>query len=219
MGELRDRAGDTPDRPVSDRPATDRLDRSGAYDPGSTNDRRAIWAAMDRATKDPAFALSPEQERELKNSRTMTPAEASGYKQPTDTDTRPRVGEADGDVDRERPEDLARRRAGELQDQLPEGARTRVTMAVGIAEAAGGDQTTVVGTSEPRGYLRPGVTLNEGEVVAPGRGHAEADIVTWAEQREQKVLTVGAGRPICTPCAEEIRRADAVPATPLKEDP
>lgn len=63
-----------------------------------------------------------------------------------------------------------------IEDQLPEGARTRVTMAVGIAEAAGGGQTTVIGTSEPRGYLRPGVTLNEGEVVAPGRGHAEADI-------------------------------------------
>lgn len=124
---------------------------------------------------------------------------------------------ADG-IDRERPEDLARRRAVELQDQLPDGARGRVTMAVGVTEAAAGEQTTVIGTSEPRGYLRPGVTLNEGEVVAAGHGHAEADIVHWAEQREQKVLTVGAGRPICAPCAEEIQRVDAVAATPLKEE-
>ena len=220
MGEMRDRANQMPDRPSTDRPSVDRPspDRPENYDPGSANDRRAIWAAMDRATKDPAFALSPEQEKDLKLSWAMTQPEAAGY-EPPDKTSAPRPHEADGGIDRERPDELAKRRANELQEQLPEGARGRVTMAVGITEATGGEQTTVVGTSEPRGYLRPGVTLNEGEVIAPGRGHAEADIVHWAEQREHKVLTVGAGRPICPPCAEHIRRVDAEPATPLKEDP
>lgn len=120
--------------------------------------------------------------------------------------------------DYESPEELVARRAVELQQQLPEKSRGRVTMAVGIVETDNGDKTTVVGTSEPRGYLRPGVSLEKGEVVAPGSGHAETDIIDWAEQREQSVTTIGAGRPICPNCAEAIRRVDAQPATRLKEE-
>lgn len=48
-------------------------------------------------------------------------------------------------------------------------------------------------TREPRGYLRPGVTLNLGEIVVAGAGHAEADIVNWATQDGYTVQPIGAG--------------------------
>jgi hypothetical protein len=136
----------------------------------------------------------------------------------TDAETdRPSTAEAQETPDYESPEQVVARRAGELQEQLPEKSRGRVTMAVGIVDD-NGTKTTIVGTSEPRGYLRPGVSLEKGEVVAPGNGHAETDIIDWAEQRERSVITIGAGRPICPTCAEEIRRVDAQPATRLKEE-
>ncbi|TCK95588.1 filamentous hemagglutinin N-terminal domain-containing protein [Paraburkholderia sp. BL9I2N2] len=107
-------------------------------------------------------------------------------------------------------------RAAQLQSELPAGSQGRVTMGVGVVRDANGNQITVVSTSEPNGYLRPGVTLNPGEVVIPGTGHAEADIVNWAAQNGYTVQTIGAGRPICPSCASAIGGANAVPATPLK---
>lgn len=47
-------------------------------------------------------------------------------------------------------------------------------------------------TRAPRGYLRPGVTLNLGEIVVAGTGHAEADIVNWAAQDGYTVQPIGA---------------------------
>lgn len=107
-------------------------------------------------------------------------------------------------------------RASQLQSELPAGSQGRVTMGVGVLQDANGNQITVVSTSEPNGYLRPGVTLNPGEVVVPGTGHAEADIVNWAAQNGYTVETIGAGRPICPSCASALSGANAVPATPLK---
>lgn len=94
--------------------------------------------------------------------------------------------------------------------------RGRVTMGVGVVQDVNGNQIVVVSTSEPRGYLRPGVTLKPGELVVPGTGHAEADIVNWASQNGYTVLTVGAGRPICPSCAAALTGANATPATTLK---
>ncbi len=110
----------------------------------------------------------------------------------------------------------ASNRAAQLQSQLPDGSQGRVTMGVGVLQDASGKQIVVVSTSEPRGYLRPGVTLNQGELVVPGTGHAEADIVNWASQNGYTVLTVGAGRPICPSCAAALTGANAAPATSLK---
>lgn len=107
-------------------------------------------------------------------------------------------------------------RASQLQSELPAGSQGRVTMGVGVLQDANGNQITVVSTSEPNGYLRPGVTLNPGEVVVPGTGHAEADIVNWAAQNGYTVETIGAGRPICPSCASALSGANAMPATPLK---
>jgi len=59
----------------------------------------------------------------------------------------------------------------------------------------------LIGTSEPRGYLRTGVNLNPGETIVPGVGHAEADIVNFAQRNWLRLLEVGATRSICPSCA------------------
>jgi filamentous hemagglutinin len=61
-----------------------------------------------------------------------------------------------------------------------------------------------------------GVTLAPGETLAPGLGHAEADIVNFAKQNGLRLFEVGATRPICPACASLIEGAGARPVTPLK---
>lgn len=184
-----------------------------ADEEGASSDAESASRDLaDRAPSQPAEkdgGVGPGEQHE------QAAAEEKAEEPPADA---PEAADGAEATDYERPEDLAARRARELQEQLPEKSRGRVTMAVGIVEAADGQRTSVVGTSEPHGYLRPGVSLEEGEVVAPGNGHAETDIIDWAEQRERSVLTIGAGRPICAACASEIRRVDAQPATRLKEE-
>jgi RHS repeat-associated protein len=107
-------------------------------------------------------------------------------------------------------------RVGALREAIPADSRGRITMGVGVAEDASGARHVLVGTSEPRGYLRPGVTLAPGETIAPGLGHAEADIVNYAQQNGLRLLEVGATRPICPACAAAIEGAGARAVTPLK---
>ncbi|HYO66412.1 MAG TPA: hypothetical protein VEU33_10045 [Archangium sp.] len=107
-------------------------------------------------------------------------------------------------------------RAAELRAAIPSAQQGRITMGVGLAEDASGAQRVLIGTSEPRGYLRPGVLLKPGETLAPGLGHAEADIVNFTQQNGLRLLEVGATRPICPSCAAVIEGAGAVPVTPLK---
>jgi RHS repeat-associated protein len=107
-------------------------------------------------------------------------------------------------------------RVAELGGTIPAAQQGRVTMGVGLAEDASGAQRVLVGTSEPRGYLRPGVTLAPGEMLASGLGHAEADIVKYAQQNGLRLLEVGATRPICPACAAAIAGAGARAVTPLK---
>ena len=107
-------------------------------------------------------------------------------------------------------------RVTSLQDAIPAAQQGRITMAVGLAEDSNGVQQVIIGTSEPMGYLRPGVTLDPGEILAPGLGHAEADIVNFAQQNGLNLLEVGATRPICPGCASLIKGAGATPVTPLK---
>jgi RHS repeat-associated protein len=107
-------------------------------------------------------------------------------------------------------------RVEELQSAIPLAQQGRITMGVGLAEDANGASQVLVGTSEPMGYLRPGVTLNPGEILAPGLGHAEADIVNFAQQNGLKLLEVGATRPICPSCASLIEGAGATAVTPWK---
>lgn len=65
-------------------------------------------------------------------------------------------------------------------------------MGVGVAQDSEGKLHTIIGTSEPRGYLRPGVTLNDGEIMAVGTGHAEVDILNHAQSNGWTLLGVGA---------------------------
>jgi len=57
----------------------------------------------------------------------------------------------------------AQERADELQSLLPKGSQGRTTMGVGIGRDAQGALRTIIGTNEPNGYLRPGVSLAPGE--------------------------------------------------------
>ena len=107
-------------------------------------------------------------------------------------------------------------RAGELRSAIPLAQQGRITLGVGLAEDANGVQRVLIGTSEPRGYLRPGVTLNHGETLIQGSGHAEANIVNFAQQNGLRLLDVGATRPICPSCAALIEGAGAKAVTPLK---
>jgi filamentous hemagglutinin len=91
-------------------------------------------------------------------------------------------------------------------------------MGVGEGVDANGVPRTVVGTSEPNGYLRPGVrdAIAPGEEVATGAGHAEVSILDYMRENGIKPMVVGAGRPICPACASAIEDAGAIPGSPLK---
>ncbi|HEY6908475.1 MAG TPA: RHS repeat-associated core domain-containing protein [Myxococcales bacterium] len=108
----------------------------------------------------------------------------------------------------------------EAMEQMPPQQQSGITYAVGIAEDAAGNLRTIIGTSEPRGYIRPPIKalLEPGDIIVKGaKGtHAEADVVSYANQMGWNLISVGATRPICPSCAAEIAGAGACAATPLK---
>lgn len=108
-------------------------------------------------------------------------------------------------------------RATELRNSIPANSRGRITMGIGVAQDANGAQRTIIGTSEPNGYLRPGVSLKPGETIVPGLGHAEVDIVNFAQTNGMRLLEVGATRPVCASCVPVIEGAGAKIVTPIKE--
>ena len=107
-------------------------------------------------------------------------------------------------------------RVAELRAVIPSAQQGRITMAAGLARDTSGAQRMLIATSEPRGYLRPGVTLKPGEILVPGSGHAEMDIVYFAQQNSWTLFEVGATRRICPWCAAGIEGLGARPVTPLK---
>lgn len=76
--------------------------------------------------------------------------------------------------------------------------------------------TMLIATSEPRGYLRAGVLLIAAELLVPGNGHAEQDVVDFVERNAMTLLAIGATRPICPDCADAIERTGAAVATELR---
>jgi hypothetical protein len=60
------------------------------------------------------------------------------------------------------------------------------------------------------------MTLNDGEVMAPGLGHAEQDIIAYAQARDWEMVTVAAGRPICPMCVDDIVGVGATTASALR---
>jgi len=89
-------------------------------------------------------------------------------------------------------------------------------MGVAVVEDSQGALTVLVGTSEPRGYLRPGVALQSGETIVTGTGHAEANIVSYANANGLSITSIGATRPVCLSCQDVIAKTGATIVTPLK---
>jgi filamentous hemagglutinin len=119
----------------------------------------------------------------------------------------------------ENPSALVKGRVGELASAIPEGAKGRITMGVAVVEDSNGVRSVICATSEPRGYLRPGVSLKPGETMVAGTGHAEADLVAYAKANNLKIIDIGATRPVCVPCQEVIGPTGANISTPLKKGP
>jgi filamentous hemagglutinin len=116
----------------------------------------------------------------------------------------------------EAPGSTVQSRIDELRAAIPENSRGRITMSAAVVEDSAGQRSVLIGTSEPRGYLRPGVELRRGERVVAGTGHAEADIVSHATANELKVVSIGATRPVCQGCQQAIHPTTAEIVTPLK---
>jgi len=129
-----------------------------------------------------------------------------------------------GDL-QQQPEAVARNRSAELQAALKSDQRGRVTMASGVLESSDGQRQLVSGTSEHlrsgRPYVRPEVAEAMGpraETVARGTGHAEQNIVSHARENGMKVVSVGAGRPVCGDCVKAIEGAGGTVASPKKRE-
>ena len=105
-------------------------------------------------------------------------------------------------------------RANDIQKAAGPGRQGRTTTAV--VETAEG--TRVVGSSEPN--LRPAQrdALVGGEVAASGPGHAEVTAVNAAREMGLTPTGVAASRPICSGCADFLKKEGVEPLTPLKDN-
>jgi hypothetical protein len=119
----------------------------------------------------------------------------------------------------ESPSQVVTGRVAELKGQIPTAQLDHITMGVAVVEDASGVRSVLVSTSEPRGYLRPGVSLKPGETMVAGTGHAETDILAYAKDNNLKVIDIGATRPVCVPCQDAINPTGAAVSTPLKPRP
>jgi hypothetical protein len=108
-------------------------------------------------------------------------------------------------------------RLNELKASIPAGSSGRITMSAAIVEDSAGNRFTLIGTSEPGGYLRPGVTLKPGEIMVSGIKHAEQDLVQYANTNGLRIVQIGATRPVCQTCANAINPTNATIITPLKK--
>jgi hypothetical protein len=108
-------------------------------------------------------------------------------------------------------------RVEELKESIPEAQKGRITMAAGLAKKSPEKNIVLIGTSEPRGYLRPGVTLKPGEVKVLGDSHAEQNIVSYIIASNLKLINIGATRPVCSACVRVIKPTKARIVTPLKD--
>ena len=115
-------------------------------------------------------------------------------------------------------EGWAEARAAQLAEQIPAGSRGRITMAAGLARDAEGNLVKLIGTSEANGYLRPGVTLFEDEVMVAGPrfSHAENDIASYVQANGWTLIETAATRPICPACMGATYAAGGVPLGPLR---
>jgi hypothetical protein len=116
------------------------------------------------------------------------------------------------------PSQVVTTRVGELRGAIPTAQQGRITMGVAVVEDANGVRSVLVSSSEARG-LRPGVTLQPGEILVRGTGHAEANIIAHAQANNLRVVDIGATRPVCVPCQDAINPTGANISTPLRPRP
>ncbi len=117
--------------------------------------------------------------------------------------------------------DLASARALALKAALPASLQGRITMAVGVAEDEEGNLHVLIGTSEKRQavpYIRKPVQplIQPSDIVVPGTGHAEVNVVKYAQAHDWKILAVAATRKVCPACVGVIEGAGAVVASERK---
>jgi filamentous hemagglutinin len=111
-------------------------------------------------------------------------------------------------------EEWAAARVALLQASLKPNQGGRVTMAVALVRSPTGGLIRLVSSSER--YIRSGVNLMDDEVFVSGNRHAEQNIVDFAKANDYEVLTVAAGRPMCTSCAISVGTSGATFATSRK---
>jgi filamentous hemagglutinin len=94
-------------------------------------------------------------------------------------------------------------------------------MAVAVVEDSNGVRSILVSSSEGayvRGAVRP-VVKSMGAQVVGGTGHAEANIIAYAQANNLRVIAIGATRPVCVPCQDVINPTGANISTPLRPRP
>lgn len=96
------------------------------------------------------------------------------------------------------------KRAKELHEKIKDSRKKRsVTTAVRNTET----EISIVGTSDR--YLRKEIreALNENELEAKSilGNHAEQNVLAEAEKRNLTIVEIGASRPICLDCEEELK--------------
>lgn len=76
----------------------------------------------------------------------------------------------------------------------------------------------MIGTSEPRGYIKGPLRglIRSDDIIVRGSGHAEADVVQYSNAQGWNLIGVGATRDICPACAADIAATGADAATPLQ---
>jgi len=123
-------------------------------------------------------------------------------------------------------------RAVQIAENLNEITRRKVTIGVGdVRDPETGNIYRLVSSSETNrltSRIDRGVFESQNEWIvphqrrfyqsdpAPNVGHAEYNIIRYAERKKWEVLEVGASRAICPDCADDIRGAGGSPIGPLR---
>jgi RHS repeat-associated protein len=108
-------------------------------------------------------------------------------------------------------------RAKQIHGALDPIAQTKRTTAVAHTINGSGNTVYVVGSSSNALTPAQRAVLKPGEVAATGSGHAERTVINHAKRSNQRVTSVGASRPICPTCEDEIRRAGGTPGSPTRQ--
>jgi hypothetical protein len=106
--------------------------------------------------------------------------------------------------------------AKDLHGLLGSRTQNETTTAILAAVDSKGTWQTIVASSDPIVPLAIRRAMQPGWVAAKGPGHAEVTAIMEALGREWTPLTVGASRPICFDCANQIFKYGVSPVSPVR---